>query len=137
MLHKKLISIALGTALTVSASAAVAGTGLTLSSTGASAPIKVVCNKINGKYDIPANGSLPTLPWGLIYAMFGFSQNLQCQFFLDNGSNTQIGSANLVLNVAAGKGEVTNVQKNPGYSVSITPGQNVFASNVSVTLHKS
>ena len=86
--------------------------GLTLMSQDISAPIAVYCGptttqQTKGRYDVQPNSQLGPLPWALIAGMFG-SNNLDCSFKLDNGSNKTIGTAHMSLTYTTGT--ITNVK---------------------------
>lgn len=115
-------------------SGAAAADGLTLVSKNSPAPISVFCNNKKGLYDIPANGSLGPLPWGMISMMFG-SSSMDCHFILDNGSKEEIGSAHMVLTATAGN--ITNATvKDKNYTVTADHSWGVDNKEMTVTLTK-
>lgn len=137
MMHKKVLAITLGIALTTAATSVFAD-GLTLNSSGITSPIKVSCNgkPLSSSYELQPNSSINSIPWGAIYIVFDSQTTLNCTFTLDDTKQDVVGSAQLDLNVWAGKGEASNVQCSPAYSVTITPGQNVDTQSMSISIQK-
>jgi hypothetical protein len=136
MIHKKLLAVALGITLTTAVTSVFAD-GLTLNSSGITSPIKVSCNgtPLPSSYELQPNSSINSIPWIAISTVFG-SQTLNCTFTLDDTKQEVVGSAQLTLDVWAGKGEASHVQCDPTYSVTITPGQNVDAQSMSISIQK-
>jgi hypothetical protein len=135
--------IILGATLSLFAMGASAA-GITLSGKGVSHRINVFCKDgtnpgsayKEGPMPIPANGSLPELPWALISSSLMFdSNNLICKFVLNN-TNPQIvvGRSVLLIKSDESQGEVQNVSMNPLYTVNISPSINTYAPSISVAL---
>ena len=134
MMNKKLLALGLGAIITASVSTATMATGMTLTSSGASADILVNCNGYPGLQNVPANGSIGPFPWLAIAVMFhdySFGP-IPCTFKLNNKTQDLIGSATLT--PTATTGEITNVVPASSYTVSITPGVGVPSTTMTVEL---
>ena len=122
-MKKKLLAIAIGAAVSLSALSATSlfnfsglSAGLTLQSNIGS--VDVYCGGKKGPESI---SSTPTnFPWFLIMGIFG-SSNLQCQFYPDGvapNSSNEIGSADLTINNAT-TGIISNIQTYNGHTMPV------------------
>lgn len=126
---KKLICIGLA-ATTVNAFA-----GLTISSTGIDKAIQVSCNGTPLPYVMQPNSNIDNIPWYLISMVFN-GTDLNCQFNLADDQHTNVGTAQLTIDTANDQGKVTSVQYGANYSVTVNPGVNVFAKDITATISK-
>ena len=127
----------IGMALCLGVTTAMAG-GLSLQSTGITSPIKVSCNGTPlTSVELQPNSTVSNLPWWLISVAFGSASTLNCQFMLDNSGNDLVGTATLEINSSDTQAEAMNIQPVAGYHVTVTPGANVFSSDITVALQQS
>ncbi|MCX7120475.1 MAG: hypothetical protein NTZ67_01660 [Gammaproteobacteria bacterium] len=135
MRFKKILTIGLAAVLTSLVSNVMAD-GLSLKSSNITSPIEVVCNGNQLPFEMQPNSAVNNLSWGLIAAVMG-SSTLNCNFVLDDAAKDPVGSAQLDLNVAAGEGEATNVTYNTAYTLTVTPGDDIFAQSMTVAINKN
>jgi hypothetical protein len=118
------------TALTSSAFA-----GLTISSKGIDQAIQVSCNGAALPYVMQPNSNINNIAWYLITLVFNGTE-LTCDFSLTNDQHTHVGTAQLSIDPQNDEGKVTNVQYAADYSVTVDPGMDVFAHDITATISK-
>lgn len=129
-----------GAALAISAavfSTSATAAGLTLVSKNTTAPITVYCNNKKGLYDIPKNGSLGPLPWGIISMMFG-ANDMDCKFVLDDSAQETLGTAHMTVTSSTGMISGNSVKVlDSHYTVTATPSWDTANADMTVTLTKT
>ena len=139
-MNKKYVKAGLGMALSIMASASFA-TGLTLSNKIGS-DIKASCHDLksaqhfNLPMDMKKNSDI-SLPWVAVAYEFNFSHNVSCSFMLDDGSNKNLGSAELDFNTLFSEAKVTHVNEaDSNYKITILPAPNVMTNNLSIKIEQ-
>lgn len=142
MVSKKVLALTAGVILSMTAVSALASGTLTLTGQNLPGNVSVICNGKPALLPIPQNGSLPSLPYSLVRAMFfgsmsGPAVTTKCTFTINGqlagSAKVSIGATNnhmQVLSVAPVSGYVVTVASS-GQTVSVPTGA---IANMSVTL---
>lgn len=133
MIAKKIRTLGLTAALLFAASSAMAS-GLSLKTINMPANIKVSCNGKTLPQEIGPNNAVSDIPWFVVVTAFGGAETLNCDFLLNDAGQEKVGSATLLVSLLHNQGEAANVHPNPGYAVSILPGENTYSNGLTVSI---